>query len=115
MSVRAEINSLVFHDGDSEWWGDYNEVIEGWNAKFRLELHGDDAIYGGIASTTPFDRLDPQLNWDNVPPGDEQFLANLERFVGMAFRMYVQVRLVIDPVDLDKVAEEDEEDADPAV
>ena len=116
MSVRARIKSLAFHDGEAEWWGDCDEHLDGWNAGFNLELHGDDAVYDGTASATPFD-LEPQLNWDKVPPGDKQFLANLERFVGMAFRMSVLVRLiVVEPVDMDKVEEEylaeEEEDAE---
>jgi hypothetical protein len=115
MSVRARVKTLAFHDGGIEWWGDFCHELTAWNAKFRLELHGDDAVYGGIASATPFTRWEPQLNWGNLPPGDRRFLANLERFVGMAFRMSVDVSVIVEPVSMDKVeeeylAEEDEEE-----
>jgi hypothetical protein len=117
MSVRSRVKTLAFHDGEADGWGDSHHELEGWNAKFRLELHGDDAVYGGTARTTPFDYWEPQVNWDKVPPGDRQFLADLESFVGMAFRHCVLVRLVVvKPVDLDEVdeylAEEEEWDED---
>ena len=118
MSVRARVKALAFHDGEAEWWGDFNQGLANLNAKFRLELHGDDAVYGGTAIVDPGDGWETQLNWDQVPPGDRQFFANLERFVGTAFRMSVYLRLVVEPVDLDEVEEEyleDEEEEEDAV
>ena len=109
MSVRAKIKSLTFCDGEAEWWGDFNQVLDGWNAKFRLELHGDDTIYGGTVAADP-QEFDVRLDWDNAPPGDRQFLASLERFVGTAFRMSVYIHLAIEPVNLDEVEEEEEEE-----
>ena len=106
MSVRAHVKSLVFHDGKTEWWGDYAEHLDGWSAKFQLALHGDDAVYRGIVTTTPYE-FESGLDWDKVPPGDRRFLGNLERFVDRAVRMSVYIRLVVvKPVNLDEVEEE---------
>ena len=86
--------------------------------KFRLELHGDETVYGGIVTGTR-DDYGSALEWDKVPPGDKQFLGNLERFVGTAFRMSVRVGIVTKPVSMDDVeseylAEEEEEEGDAA-
>ena len=114
MSVRKNIRSLTFHGGKVEWEGLFGEELVQWIAKFRLDLLGDDTACGGIVTGTP-DDCGSALEWDKVPPGDEQFLSNLERFVSTAFRMSVHVGIVVKPVSLDEVeseylAEEDQED-----
>ena len=114
MSVRAKIKSLMFYDADDEWEGLFGEQLAEMEHKFRLELHGDELPYTGIVTGTR-DSSESTVAWDNMPPGEKQVLGNLERFVGIAFRASVHVRLVVEPVNLDEVeseylAEEDEED-----
>lgn len=117
MSVREKIRLLTFHDAESDWDNDFGSELVEWSAKFRPELHGDETACGGIATATP-DDFGSTLKWDKVPPGDKQFLGNLERFVGRAFRMSVYLRLVVEPVNMDEVEseylaeEEEEEDGD---
>ncbi len=114
MSVREKIRFLAFHDGEADWEGLFGEELTGWSAKFCVHLHGDQTGYVGTVRGTCDGQED--LEWDaapGVPPGDERFVSNLERFVITAFRTCIGVRFVMEAVSLDDVEsgylEEEEE------
>ena len=105
MNIRDRIRSLTFHDGKAYWDGCFNEILEQWTVRFRLELHGDRTRYGGVMTGICNDPVSA-LAWDETPgrpPGDERSLAMLEGFVGAAFRESVHMRVVIEPVNMDEV------------
>jgi hypothetical protein len=107
------IRSLVFDGGAAEWTGLMVQELAAWHSPFRLKLYGDYSVYGGIVTATPGD-IGSRVEWDKVPPGDKQFLGDLERFVGRAFRKSVQVGIIVRPIRLDEVEDEHlgEEDGD---
>ena len=104
-SVRNKVKSLAFCDGEEDWDGLFGEELCGWSAKFRLELDGQHGVFTGLVTASTSDSESP-LEWDNVPEGSKQFVSNLGRFVAVAFRECVHVRLVVEPIDLDMVESE---------
>jgi hypothetical protein len=116
MSIRGKIKSLTFHDGKADWEGPFGAELAGWDAKFRLELLGDETLYTGIVTGTS-DSPEPTLVWENAPPSNAWLVGNLERFISVAFRECVHVGLVVKLVDMDEIEseyllEEGEEECD---
>ena len=115
MSIRTEIKSLEFGEGNVEMDGLFGEELAGWSTTFNVELAGQEAITGTIWGSPS---EDPWLAWDTEPAAEEKFLKSLARFIIAAFRtcVHVETVMVVKPVDFEEVkseyfeAEEDDEE-----